>query len=129
MGPVVMGVGGCVVQRRRRGPAPIAHVAQRRTPSILSCMTSETVVLAVLGGLRRFVLSERRLTKGWTQAQLAQRIGRSQQWVSKLESRRVQPSLGDVLSVLHALDATVAVRPKEAAVRPNEEPVGARPVV
>lgn len=80
-------------------------------------MTSEGVVLAALGGLRRFTLRQRRLRRGWTQAQLAHHINRSQQWVSKFESGRIEPSVGDVLAVLRALGATVTVRDNEEATR------------
>lgn len=72
-------------------------------------MTSESVALASLGGFRRFVIRERR-HRGSTQAQLAQRVGRSQQWVSKLESGGLEPTIGDVLSVLQALGVTVTLR-------------------
>ncbi|MCY3892387.1 MAG: helix-turn-helix transcriptional regulator [Acidimicrobiaceae bacterium] len=74
---------------------------------------SEPVALASVGGLRRFVLRRRRRHRGWTQAQLAHRVGRSQQWVSKLESGRIEPSIGDALLVLQALGATVTVRADE----------------
>lgn len=69
-------------------------------------------MLATLGGFRRFVLYLRD-RRGWTQAQLAEAVGRSQQWVSKLENGRIEASVGDTMAVLRALGASVAVRTEE----------------
>ena len=70
-------------------------------------------MLATLGGLRRFVLYLRH-RRGWNQAQLAEAVGRSQQWVSKFEGGRTEASVGDVVATLTALDADIAVRPVDA---------------
>lgn len=73
-------------------------------------------MLATTGGLRRFVLYLRR-RRGWNQAQLAEAVGRSQQWVSKFESGRTEASVGDVVAALTVLDASIAVRPVDAPQR------------
>lgn len=73
-------------------------------------------MLATPGGLRRFVLYLRR-RRGWNQAQLAEAVGRSQQWVSKMESGRTEASVGDVVAALLALGASVAVRPADTPQR------------
>ncbi len=61
------------------------------------------------GGLRRCVQSLRR-RRGWRQADLAEAVGRSQQWVSALDGGRSDPCLGDVMAALCALGVIVAVR-------------------
>ena len=66
-------------------------------------------MLATPGGLRRCVRYLRR-RRGWNQAQLAQAVGRSQQWVSKFESGHCEASVGDVVAALSALGADIAVR-------------------
>ncbi|WP_419853895.1 helix-turn-helix domain-containing protein [Candidatus Poriferisodalis sp.] len=76
-------------------------------------MTYEVVVLSTPGSVRRCVRYLRR-HRGWNQAQLAEAVGRSQQWVSKFESGRCEASLGDVMAALSALGAGIAVRPAEA---------------
>ena len=73
-------------------------------------------MLATPGGLRRFVLYLRRL-RGWNQAQLAEAVGRSQQWVSKFENGHCESSVGDVVEALTALGASIAVRPVDAPQR------------
>ncbi len=79
-------------------------------------MTCETVVLATPGAVRRCV-GWLRGRRGWNQKQLAAATGRSQQWVSKLESGRIDVSLGDVLSALHTLEATIIVRDSDASAK------------
>jgi len=66
-------------------------------------------VLATQGSIRRFVIHLRR-RRGWNQARLAEAVGRSQQWVSKFERGRTEPSLADVMAALAALDADISVR-------------------
>ncbi len=74
-------------------------------------------MLATPGGLSRCVRFLRR-RQDRNQAQLAAAVGRSQQWVSSLESGRSDASLGDVVAALSALGADVVVRasddPREA---------------
>ena len=52
----------------------------------------------------------RRRRRGWRQADLAEAVGRSQQWVSALDGGRSDPCLGDVMAALCALGVIVAVR-------------------
>ena len=47
---------------------------------------------------------------GLRQADLAEAVGRSQQWVSALDGGRSDPCLGDVMAALCALGVIVAVR-------------------
>ena len=47
------------------------------------------------------------------QADLAEAAGRSQQWLSRLENGRAEPSLEDTIAVLTALGAHISVRPSE----------------
>ncbi len=60
----------------------------------------------------------------WHQADLADTVGRSQQWLSNLESdqrsRRRGPAIGDVLSVLSTLGVTVVVRPSDTEVERHD---------
>ena len=76
-------------------------------------MTQELVVLSTPGGVRRCVRYLRR-HRGWNQTQLAEAVGRSQQWVSKFEGGHCEASLGDVMAALSALGADIAVRTTEA---------------
>ncbi|MCY3891111.1 MAG: helix-turn-helix transcriptional regulator [bacterium] len=76
-------------------------------------MTSEVVALDSPGVLCRCVIYLRG-RRGWTQAQLAEAVGRSQQWVSRFESGRCEGSVGDAIAVLSALGADIAVRAVEA---------------
>ena len=92
------------------------EVTQKRNPDILLCVTQEVVVLATPGGLRRFVIYMRRL-RGRNQTQVAEAVGRSQQWVSKFENGHCESSMGDVVEALTALDASIAVRPVDASQR------------
>lgn len=71
---------------------------------------AEVVALSTPGRLSRCVRSLRR-RRGWQQADLAAAVGRSQQWVSAVESGRSDPSLGDVITALSQLGASIAVRP------------------
>ncbi len=64
---------------------------------------------------------ERRLAKGWSQRQLANRIGTKQPVISRLESGSSKPSLSLLQRVAKALDATVIVtlKPESASPRPR----------
>lgn len=52
---------------------------------------------------------ERRLAKGWSQRQLANKIGTKQPVISRLESGESKPTLSLLKRVAHALDAKVVV--------------------
>lgn len=77
------------------------------------CVTSEVVALVSPGVVCRCV-SYLRVRRGWTQAQLAQAVGRSQQWVSKFERGHCEGSMGDVIAALSALGAGISVQAVEA---------------
>lgn len=72
-------------------------------------MTEEVIPLVTPGSVRRCVLVLRH-RRDWTQTQLADAVGRSQQWVSAFEGGRKDASLGDVVAALSALGASVVVR-------------------
>ena len=107
----------------RAWPARL-DVTQKRKAAILICVTYEAVVLATPGGIRRCILWLRS-RRGWNQAKLGATVGRSQQWVSSLESRYTDVSLGDVVTALRALGATVVVRESAATQPPRQAQVGA----
>ena len=88
-------------------------VTQKRKADILLCVTQEVVVLATPGSLRRCVLYLRH-RRGWNQARLAEAVGRSQQWVSRLENGRSDVSMGDAVAALSALGASIALRAVDA---------------
>lgn len=75
-------------------------------------MTRDVVTLATSGSVRRLVRYLRR-QRGWDQARLAGRIGRSQQWVSSFEAGATEASLGDALHALTTLGASVMLRDTE----------------
>jgi len=56
-----------------------------------------------------------RLARGWSQEELAERVGTRQPGISRLENASVKPSLGFVQRVAGALGARVEIRllPKE----------------
>ena len=76
----------------------------------LDSEAAEVVVLSTPGRLSRCVRSLRR-RRGWQQADLAAAVGRSQQWVSAVEGGRSDPSLGDVITALSQLGASIMVQP------------------
>lgn len=84
-------------------------VTQKRKAAILLCVTSEVVVIASPGALCRCAIYLRG-RRGWTQAQLADAVGRSQQWVSRFEAGRCEVSAGDAIAALSALGAGIIVR-------------------
>ena len=59
-----------------------------------------------LGALVR----QKRQDQGLTQAELAERIGTTRQWVSQFESGTLNPRVGLVLAALTALDLDIDVR-------------------
>ena len=60
------------------------------------------------------LLRQRRQELGLSQAQLAERIGTSRQWVGKVEAGREGSELGLVLKALKALQLEVQVLPEGA---------------
>ena len=68
---------------------------------------------------RRFELAgeiaRRRKALGWTQSQLARRVGLKQSEVSRLESGDVNPTWATVQAVLAALGARIAIADRERA--------------
>ena len=54
-------------------------------------------------------LIKRRLEKGYTQKELAQRVGTKQSAIARLESGTYNPSLGFLKKVTNALDARIKI--------------------
>ncbi len=48
-----------------------------------------------------------------SQAHVADAVGRSQQWLSRLENGLAEPSLEDLIAVLAVLGAHISLRPSE----------------
>lgn len=63
-----------------------------------------------LGALMR----ERRRERGWSQQELATRLGVSRQWIVEVEKGKPRAELGLVLRALTALDLTVNVEARAA---------------
>ncbi len=57
------------------------------------------------------VIKDARLRRGWTQADLADRIGVSRQWVIAFERGKPTSELGTALSALTALDLVADIEP------------------
>lgn len=57
----------------------------------------------------RELIADGRQTVGWSQTDLAERIGVSRQWVSLVERGRTNPEFASVLNALHALGYSVSV--------------------
>jgi HTH-type transcriptional regulator/antitoxin HipB len=70
-----------------------------------------------LGALAR----DRRQEIGWSQTELAARIGTSRSWVSEMENGKERVEVALVFKALHALGLTVDVRARAA------EPAAAAP--
>jgi len=51
-------------------------------------------------------LREFRLRRGWTQSQLAQKVGARQEKISRLETRERSPSIEDLVRLTHALEVS-----------------------
>ena len=65
--------------------------------------------VSTTGNLGALVRQERQ-DQGLTQAELAERIGTTRQWVSQFESGTLNPRVGLVLAALTALDLDIDVR-------------------
>lgn len=48
--------------------------------------------------------------KGWSQTELAEKLGTSQRWVSEIENGKSRAELGRVLKCLRALDVTLEAK-------------------
>ncbi len=59
------------------------------------------------------VLIKRRIEKGFTQRELARRVGTKQSAIARLESGTYNPSLDFLKKVTHALDARVRITVSE----------------
>jgi transcriptional regulator with XRE-family HTH domain len=57
----------------------------------------------------RELIADGRQRVGWSQTELAERIGVSRQWVSLVERGRTSPEFASVLNALHALGYSVSV--------------------
>ena len=75
----------------------------------MSCMEEEAKLIEnnVIEQLIAF-----RKQKGLTQKQLAQKIGKKQQVISKIEQKEHSPSLATLSKLAHALDFEVKLVPK-----------------
>ena len=68
----------------------------------------------------------RRRDLGWSQAELARRVGRSRKWIGEVEAAKGSVELGGVLAVLDALGVQLTDRAADEtplAARPGEPPV------
>ncbi len=52
-------------------------------------------------------IRDRRRQRGWSQRELAERIGTSRQWVNEVEKGKARTEVGLVLRALEALDAAL----------------------
>lgn len=64
-----------------------------------------------------------RLARGWTQSELAARVGVGRQWLVGLEKGHDRAELGKVMAVLRALGLTWVTRP-DALATPGGQPCG-----
>lgn len=53
-------------------------------------------------------IAEARLSRGWSQEQLAEAVGTTQQTIQRWESGQVDPKVGKILDISAALGATVS---------------------
>ena len=56
-------------------------------------------------------LKEKRLARGWTQTQLAERIGASRFWVAAFEQGKPSVELGLALKAIQALGLVISIAP------------------
>src|SRR3990172_7316212 len=69
-----------------------------------------------------YQLTRLRLLKGWTQQQLAERVGTSQSAIARLENGNASPTLRFVRRVANALGARVVIRIEPGAGAPVDVP-------
>lgn len=62
----------------------------------------------------------RRLDLGWTQADVARRVGVSRKWVSDFETGKMRVDLATVLRLLETLDVSLEAGAGEEAATPPE---------
>lgn len=67
-------------------------------------------------------LRARRLELGWSQAQLAERLGVQRQWVMRLEAGREGTELGTTLNALNTLGLVVEVGNEPSTIREQSAP-------
>jgi putative molybdopterin biosynthesis protein len=84
-----------------------------------------------MGSLQQPSIRERRLLQGWSQAELAGRVGVSRQALNAIEGGRAQPSVGTAIDLARELGCTVealfvSVAPRRLPVPPPDAPVGTR---
>lgn len=56
------------------------------------------------------VIRKARKQQGWSQAELARKLGSTQKWVSQVETRRTDPQMGLVLRALRLLGVDLGVQ-------------------
>lgn len=61
-----------------------------------------------------------RLTRGWTQGQLAERAGLSRRWVSEIENGKSTAQIGKILVALEVLNIELHDDVSVGPVRPSE---------
>ncbi len=64
------------------------------------------------------VVEQRRRERGLTQAELAERVGVSRQWVNALEAAEGNPTFTNLLAVLASLDLSLDIVEMTSAQRP-----------
>jgi transcriptional regulator with XRE-family HTH domain len=64
------------------------------------------------------VVEQRRRERGSTQAELAERVGVSRQWVNALEAAEGNPTFTNLLAVLASLDLSLDIVEMTSAQRP-----------
>lgn len=60
------------------------------------------------------VIRQLRKDKGWSQEQLGQQIGLSQERISAIENHPERVTFDQLLTILMALDAEIAIAPRNA---------------
>jgi putative transcriptional regulator len=68
------------------------------------------------------LIRDRRLELGWSQAQLADRLGVTRQWVMSLEQGNAGAALGQVLQAMLVLGLVVDVRERRTRKGPGPRP-------
>lgn len=64
-----------------------------------------------------------RARAGWSQSELAQRVGVSRQWVSLVETGKTSVEFDLVVGVLHVLGYRVYLEPADPPPRSEDEPI------
>jgi len=69
------------------------------------------------------IFRDGRARAGWSQSELAQRVGVSRQWISLVETGKTSVEFDLVVGVLHILGYRVHVESADPAQRSEEEPI------